>query len=167
MQVEQAPNKAPNMSVKEINRFEEVIVNFDNEDIIKEKYTTLDGFKHGKYTKYFKNGTIHIATSYFNNVLHGDYVKNFEDGSIREKCHYVHGKLHGAYIKNIKPTVPQEKCYYVQGKLQGKYETYWPNGVINYTCDYSNGEKVQYSSVTFRPDGTVLLHEKLPSCSIC
>lgn len=58
------------------------------------EYCTLDGVKHGTYTRYYENGQIAIESNYVRGLRHGDWKAWYENGQLEEIGRYVSGKYH-------------------------------------------------------------------------
>ena len=71
-------------------------------------YITIDRFDDsksvmdGKWTNYFKTGTIEQKGTLINGKQEGEYIRFFENGSIATRAYFKNDKLHGLYTEFTK-----------------------------------------------------------------
>jgi antitoxin component YwqK of YwqJK toxin-antitoxin module len=113
-----------------------------------ESYETVDGIKHGFYTKMYKNKKPWIMTTYYDGLIHGPYTEWNKDGLIIAKYKYVNGKKEGTQhewaLKGIGLTYLKKEYTCKNGKLNGLYRRWYPNGYLHMEIFYEDGKSVSY-----------------------
>jgi antitoxin component YwqK of YwqJK toxin-antitoxin module len=107
------------------------------------KFTVIDGKVHGKYVRYYNNGTLEFECSYVHGKKHGEYVRYYKHGQIEEKSTYKNGKRCGEHVIYKPDGNLYIKCKYINNELHGKYIRYHENGEVKFKCNYVNGELVE------------------------
>ena len=114
--------------------------NVDQVVIATEIYT--NGIKTGTWKSYYPDGKLLEVKTYKNGLLDGPWEQYFESGAIRTKATYVKDKLDGVatYYQGEKLKVAEGR--FVKGLREGNWNYFKPDGSIEKTEKYKNGELV-------------------------
>lgn len=159
---------------------------------LKEKFQVKEeGFKQGKYLRYFENGVLAEETSYQNNEQHGMRKIYFEDGNLEYTAFYVHGLLEGerkvfypSGKLRVSSTYKQNQLvgpfykYYENGKLaeevtfvdgneNGPFVEYYENGVVKWKGNYLNGDHEFGLLEHFDVNGKLIKKMECDSTGMC
>tara|TARA_B100000795_G_C22463535_1_gene310156 strand:- start:89 stop:529 length:441 start_codon:yes stop_codon:yes gene_type:complete len=99
------------------NGLNETYYKGESKKILKERFYTKDGKRHGKYESFYNEGTTEITANYINGKLHGECKKwsilnAFGGGCYRDIEIYDHGELRNQkfyYTGSNKPLDPITK----------------------------------------------------------
>ena len=115
--------------------------------IVKERYYSINGQKHGEYKSYYLDGIIEKECNYINGKFEGIYKSYYKNGQIIEHCNFINGKIEGSYKSYYVNGQIKKDCNYIKSinsnrKLDGIYKSYYENGNLKDQLHYKNGNKV-------------------------
>lgn len=110
---------------------------------LKAEYTFNDeGYYHGEYRLYYKNGYLHEVVNYIDGVLQGEGIRYDSLGNLLVKGKFLDGKKHGKVIN-----------YHPNGKIS-IFLTYDKDIKNGWTKIYSDNGKLTYEALS-RNDTTI------------
>ncbi len=110
------------------------------------------GDRQGKWTYYFRNGTVQLTENYEAGILTGEFEEFYKSGVKHKEGNYKKGKLDGNYRTYFENGKLQEEFILVDGSREGDDYTYYMNGQVSDHNYYSDGDEVGWQS-SYYPDG--------------
>jgi len=110
------------------------------------------GERQGKWTYYFRNGTVQLTENYESGVLTGDFQEFYKSGVKHKEGTYKNGKLNGNYLTYFENGKLQEEFILVDGSREGDAYTYYMNGEVSDHNYYHEGDEVGWQS-SYYPNG--------------
>lgn len=112
--------------------------------------------ENGYFKEYYNDGALKISSNYRDWQLHGKWIKYFQDGSIEWEVEYFNGFKHGFYklyhANNQLKLIGKLR----KGKKEGEESQYYENGQLKWTGEFkanvpikkwehfdSNGSKIE------------------------
>lgn len=67
---------------------------YHSNEQIESIFDTINGNKHGEFTRYFDNGQVAIISTYVHGESHGLWKEFYENGQIAEEGEHINGEYH-------------------------------------------------------------------------
>ncbi len=139
------------------------IINYSENDLVLlEEYTLRFDQKHGKYTRYYKNGiTLHTECNYNYGLLEGEKKHYSKRGVLIRKENYKNDLMDGTlfiYYSTPIDTTPILKSItnYTNGIINGVHKVWNRNGGLLLESEYKNALMVNKYIEYYDPDDIVL-----------
>jgi len=132
----------PEIETITINPHEDVRIVFEQ---LKEK-----NFKHGKYTYYHRNIKI-VEGNYLAGKKHGKWQRFFQDGTISIDAFYLQDKKHGNWIYYFKDKTKMASVFFNRGKRKGEWNSWYHGYGIQAKLNYLNDNLVDTQEVYYHP----------------
>ena len=110
-----------------------------------EKFTWLNGKKHGTYTEYNEDGTVIATDNWKNGVKHGPFDYKYGLGQKKSNGTFYEGTLDGEVFGYYVNGAPKYYSQYNRGIRNGKTVTYFSDGDVEQISFFKND----------KPDGTI------------
>lgn len=127
--------------------------------IMKKCGTYKDGFSHGEFRWFWDNGNLKEETFYQDGKAEGECVTYYENGSIESIGHYKNGNLEGQLTvfypsEDSEKGIHQKVCFYKNGELDGPVHKWYENGNYRKLYQTSMGMK-NGPCKEYNEDGTI------------
>jgi antitoxin component YwqK of YwqJK toxin-antitoxin module len=105
-------------------------------------YFEVNGYKHGPYEEYNKEGQLIFKRNYNNGQLQGYEIEYYPyTGKIRSKTKYHQGKRNGKHQIQTSQGYWTLKCFYNNDALEGDYKEWFENtDILKKGCSYTSGQ---------------------------
>lgn len=135
-------------------------VTFYNADGIKtsQGHYSKDGLAEGKFTYFYKNGTVSGEDFYKNGLQEGKKIFYHPDGKVSQEGNYTADKANGYYTSYYRNGQVSDEGWYVDDERQGTFINYNLLGNITSKIYYLNGNKHGISEY-YTPTGKLDFNE--------
>jgi antitoxin component YwqK of YwqJK toxin-antitoxin module len=111
------------------NAFNGLLVSYyEGKNVVKEKYTYVNGKKEGPGFFYYENGELDSKFNYKNDLLNGHYQKYFQNGKLEFEHYYKNGMHEGI-----------SRLFYSNGKIKKEEEYSTDDQIVNSRDYYDSG----------------------------
>lgn len=108
------------------------------------------GRKHGRWTKWYRNGNLMREDNYLDGRKHGRFAYWRENGMKWQEFNYLHGELHGASEIYYDNGILMESGLFVEGKRHGKFSYWNRDGSVVRVIWYDMGWDGKMTEDTFK-----------------
>lgn len=97
--------------------------------------------RHGRYLRYYPDGTLAEQSTYKDGVLHGDRRLFYPNGTLEVEEHHEDGLYHGFYRHYYEHGVLEQELEYNGHAITGTARSWYPNGVLREEVTFLNNEE--------------------------
>ena len=92
--------------------------------------------ENGYFKEYYKNGIIKTSSNYRDWQLHGKWIKYFQNGSVEWEVEYYNGLKHGFYKQFHSNNQLKLIGKLIKGKKEGEESQYYENGQLEWIGEF-------------------------------